>query len=342
MIKPKRLQRGDTVAFVAPSAGLAALVPHRLGRARLLFEKLGYKVKIYPSAKKNIGFSSDTPEKRAEDINNAFLDKDVKAIICTIGGNSAHQILENIDFDIIKKNPKIFCGYSDITTLHFAFHKKSNLITFYGPTAIAEFGETLNLEEYTLDYFSKAVGSTQAIGKVLPSAKWTDSKKADWTKKEDLRIKREYKKNQGFEWLKPGKAEGVIMGGCITSMMHTKGTEYFPDFTNKILLLETPEGEDFRKGESLANIDGYLADLRILGIFKKIKGIIFGRGFGYTGKEINNLKNIILFNTRGYNFPILYGVDVGHTDPKITLPLGIKVTIDSSKNIFSIDESGVI
>ncbi|MEM3405864.1 MAG: LD-carboxypeptidase [Candidatus Pacearchaeota archaeon] len=246
-----------------------------------------------------------------------------------------------LDFDLIRKNPKIFCGYSDITTLHFALYTKCNFITFYGPTAIAEFGEKINFEKYTEEYFFKAVASNLPIGKVSPSEKWTDCRKANWLKKEDLRLKREYKKNKGYEWLRKGKAEGKIIGGCITSMMHTKGTEYWPDFSEKILLLETPEGESFFKGEPLSNIDGFLADLRLLGILKKIKGLIFGRGFGYSDDEIEKLKEIILFNTRGFDFPILYGLDIGHTDPKITIPLGVSVTLDSEKNIFSIDESGV-
>lgn len=341
MIKPKKLEKGDTIAFIAPASGLAALVKHRLKIAKSYFENKGYKVKIYPTVLKNIGFSSDTPEKRAKDMNDAFSDPDVKMIVCTIGGNSSHQILEYLDFNLIRKNPKIFCGYSDITTLHFSLHTKCNLTTFYGPTAIAEFGEKINFEKYTEDYFFKAVASNLPIGRILPSKKWTDCKKANWLKKEDLELKREYKKNKGYEWLRKGEAEGKIIGGCITSMMHTKGTEYWPDFSEKILFLETPEGESFFKGESISNIDGFLADLRLIGIFKKIKGLIFGRGFGYSNDEIEKLKEIILFNTRDFDFPILYGADIGHTDPKITIPLGVRVTLDSEKNIFSIDESGV-
>lgn len=341
MIKPRKLEKGDTIAFIAPSGGLAALVPHRINIAKAFFEKRGYKVKMYPTTLKNIGLSSDFPEKRAKDVNDAFSDTKVNMILCAIGGNSSHQILEYLDFNLIKKNPKIFCGYSDITTLEFAFYKKSNLITFYGPTAIAEFGE-LNFEGYTEKYFFDAVSSTFPIGRINPSLRWTDCKKANWLKKEDLTSKRTYNKNKGYEWLRKGNASGIIIGGCITSIMHTRGTKYWPDFSNKILFIETPEGEKFYKGEPLSNIDGYLACLRLNGIFDKIRGLIVGRGFGYSKEEINLLKKIILFNTRGYEFPILYGADIGHTDPKISIPLGVKVTIDSEKNLFSIDESGVI
>ncbi len=245
IIKPEKLEKRDTIAFVAPASGLAALVPHRLKTAKSYFEKKGYKVKIYQSALKNEGFSSTSPEERAKDINEAFKDPKVKMIISTIGGNSSHQILEFLDFDLIKQNPKIFVGYSDITSLHFAFHVKSDLVTFYGPTAIAEFGEFLNFEEYTEKYFFKAVASNSPIGIITPSSRWTDCKKANWLKKEDLKLKRKYRENKGYEWLREGKAAGKIIGGCITSMMHTKGTKYWPDFSNKMLFLETPEGEFF-------------------------------------------------------------------------------------------------
>lgn len=341
MIKPKKLERGDTIAFIAPAGGMAANVPHRLEKAKKFFQEKGFKVKIYPTAEKNIGFSSDTPENRAEDINNAFKDSEVKAIISTIGGKSTHQTLEYLDFDSIKNNPKILCGYSDITTLHFALNKKCNLTTFYGPSAISEFGETLNLEEYTVNHFFKALTREKPIGKIEASKRWTDCKKADWFKREDLEIKREYEENKGWEWLRKGKVEGELSGGCISSFCHTAGTEYRPDFKGKILVLETPEGERFYEGESILNINSYLADLRLQGVFEDVKGIVFGRGFGYSEEQIKKLKESIDFNTRGYDFPIVYGLDIGHTDPMVTLPLGVKAKLDSDENEFEILESGV-
>lgn len=341
MIKPNKLEKGNTIAFIAPASGFAALVPHRIKKAKEFFEKEGYKVKIFPTATKNIGLSSDTPKNRAKDFNDAFKDSSINAIICTIGGNSSHQILEYLDINSIKKNPKIFCGYSDITSLHFFLNKICNLVTFYGPTAIPEFGESLNLEDYTVDHFFKAVSNSEPIGEVKPSKKWTDFKELNWLEKEDLKIERKYKTNKGYEWLRNGNAKGKIIGGCITSMMHTRGTKYWPDFNEKILLLETPEGESFNKGEPIENIDAFLTDLRLSNVFDEIKGVVFGRGFGYSEDDLDNLKKSILENTRGYNFPILFNVDIGHSDPMITIPLGVKVVLDSEKNSFIISESGV-
>ena len=141
--------------------------------------------------------------------------------------------------------------------------------------------------------------------------------------------------------MKSGSAEGKILGGCLPVIKHLAGTKYWPDFKNKILLLETPEGDDYRKGENLANIDSALGDLRNLNVFKGVKGLVFGRGFGYSDEEIKKLKEIILYNVRDYNFPILYNADIGHSDPMITIPLGVKARIDSKRNSFEISEAGV-
>ena len=340
LIKPQGLEKGDTIAFIAPAGGLAAVTSHRLEKGKRLFEESGYKVKIFPSAKKNSGISSDTAENRAKDIMEAFRDKDIKAIITTIGGNTSHQTLEYLDFGTIKRNPKILCGYSDITSLHLALYSQTGLVGFYGPCVITQFGEHPKPDEFTVKHFFKAV--TGDIGEVEPSKQWTDDKSVDWICKDDLKKKRKYRENEGYEWLKEGKAEGKILGGCLPVILHLAGTKYWPDFKDKILLLETPEGEDFRKGESLANVDSALGDLRNLGVFKQIKGIVFGRGFGYTEEQIKQLKEIILYNTRYYNIPILYNVNIGHTDPIITIPLGVKVELDSSRNEFGFLEQAVL
>lgn len=339
MLKPKKLQKGDTIAFIAPASGLAAIIKNRLEKGKEFFENNGFKVKLFPTAMKTSGISSDTAENRAKDIMNSFLDDKVKAIICTIGGNTSHQTLEYLDFKVIKKNPKIFLGFSDITSLHLAFYAKTGLIGFYGPAVLTHFGEIPSPDEYTLNYFFKAV--TGKIGEIIPSKNWTDDKSIDWTNKDYSKEKRTLKKNKGHEWLKQGKAEGIIIGGCLPVILHLSGTSYWPDFKDKILLLETPEGDDYKKGDSLANVDSALGDLRNLNVFNQVKGIVFGRGYGYTGNQIKSLKEIILENTRDYNFPILYNVDIGHSDPMITIPLGVKAKIDSYKNKFEILESGV-
>lgn len=341
LLKSKFLKVGDTIGLISPSAPLAGLVPHRTQRGIKMLEDLGFRVKIGKHALKVTGYTAGTPKERAEDINSFFKDKEVEAIICFIGGNHSNQILEHLDFDLIKKNPKIFIGYSDATVLHFALYTQSNLITFYGPAILTQFAENPKVLPYTEEYFKKAVMETKPIGKIKPSSYWTDEI-LDWFKKEDLKRARKMKNNKGWQWLKQGKTQGPILGGCITSMMHLRGTKYWPDFSDSILFWETPESsDDFTKGEKVENIDSYLTDLELSGLFKNIKGMIVGRFFGYSKQEQKEIIKIIKEKTSDHKFPILLNVDIGHSDPMITVPLGVKVKIDSSNNLFEIKESGI-
>jgi len=339
MQKPQPLLPGDTIAFIAPASGLAAVVTHRLEQAKKFWEGHGYKVKMYPTATKNSGLSSDTPQARAKDIMDAFLDDKVKAIIATIGGNSTHQTLQYLDFALLAKHPKIFCGYSDVTSLQLALYSQSNMVSFYGPAAITQWGDFPTAEQYTFDHFIKAVSAT--IGVVSPSPTWTDDKSQDWFKKDDLKGPRPRFDNPGYTWLHEGKVSAPILGGCLPVILHLRGTKYWPDFSGKVLLLETPEGEDHTKGSPLSYVDSAMADLALSDVFKQVAGVVFGRGFGYDEKERQQLQSLVKEYTAGYNYPVVYGVDIGHSDPMITVPLGVQVSLDSDKNLFSIDETGV-
>ncbi|PIN69813.1 LD-carboxypeptidase [Candidatus Woesearchaeota archaeon CG11_big_fil_rev_8_21_14_0_20_43_8] len=334
MIKPKPLQKGDTIAIISPSGGLGGLVPHRLDNAKKFLESKGFKVKEYASTRK----SDATPEEKVKDLHAAFKNDEVKAVLCAIGGLSSNELLPLIDFSIIKNNPKIFCGYSDITVLHYAFNKKADLVTFYGPAAMTQFGEHPEPLEFTSQHFIKALSGR--VGSIKASDKWTDEI-LDWFGKEDLKRPRKLYENKGYAWINKGKATGKIIGGCLYTMHQINGTDYNLDYKDKILLLETPEGQDFTKGEPLDYVDSQIMNLRNSGIFDKIKGLVVGRGFGYTDEERNEFKKIIEKHTKDYDFPVLFNVDIGHSDPMITIPLGTQVTLDSENNIFSIDESGV-
>jgi len=342
LIKTDHLRKGDTIGIVSPSSSLAGLVPHRVERGIEMLNKMGFNVKISKNALKVTGHTAGTPEERAEDLNNFFVDSSVKAIISFIGGNHSNQILKYLNFETIKKNPKIFMGYSDITVLHFALYSKCNLVTFYGPAILTQFAENSEILSYTKKYFEKAVMSNKSIGKIKPSPEWTDET-LNWFKKEDLKRPRKMKKNEGWRWLRKGKSKGEIIGGCISSLLHLRGTEYWPDFQGKNFFWEIPESAcDFTKGEPFSEIDAHLSDLELSGVFGKIKGMLIGRPFGYSEKESLDLQKMILERTKDYNFPILYNIDIGHTDPIITIPLGVMSKIDSEKDEFLIVEKGVI
>ncbi len=338
--KPGRLAEGDTIGVIAPSSGLSAFIPHRLQNAVKYLKEEGYGVRLFPTATTSIGHSAETQQKRAKDINDAFGDEEIKAIICNIGGNTANQTLKFIDFDRVRENPKIFLGYSDISVLHYAFFARSNLTTFYGPCAMTQFAENPRPLSYTMDYFNRAVCSLDPIGEIRPSEKWTDEI-LDWSKKLDLERPRKLIKNEGYEWLREGRAEGRLIGGCLPSIMHLKGTDYWPDHKGGIMFIDIPEGHDFTKGEPVSEVDAFLTDLDLNGTLSGIKGMIVGRPMHYGREELEALKKALVEVTEPYKIPLLYGADIGHTDPILTLPLGVKASIDSGLNSFEVLESGV-
>lgn len=342
MIKPSALKIGDTIGLVSPSSGIASLVPHRVESATRHLENLGFKVKISAHALECLEYVSASAEARASDLMDMFQDPNVHAIVSMIGGNHSNQVLKFLDFEKIKNNPKIFCGYSDVTVLHLALQTKSQLVTFYGPAALTQFAENPGPLPYTLEYFQKATCSPRALGQIMPSVEWTDEV-LNWFEKKDLERPRILKRNSGWRWLKPGYSTGQISGGCIASLMHIRGTEYWPNWKDKIFFWEIAESEsDFSKGDSPSLIDTYLSDLENSGTFGQISGMVIGRAFGYTEKDLVQLSKIVLDRTRGYDFPILYGPDIGHTDPMITLPCGVVATLNSEQNKFSIDESATV
>ncbi len=334
-INPPLLKKGDTIGVISPSGGLVPFAPHRLDNAIKFLENQGYKIKEFSCTRKNNGWESAPAKERAKDIMDAFLDKEVKAILCSIGGNTLNKTLKYLDFEKIKENPKILCGYSDVSVLHYAILKKAGLSTFYGPCMMTQFGEYPKPLDYTMGYFNKAVVDGN-IGEIKASKRWT-GETLNWFEKKDQERPRELQENPGYKWLKKGTANGEIIGGCLHSMVHLLGTEYWPNHKDKILFIETPEGDDFTKGESLAEVDSQLGDLDIVGIFKEIRGLIIGRPFGYSKEDVEKFKEIILDNTKDYDFPILFGVDIGHTDPQITIPIGAETCIDSERDLFKID-----
>lgn len=336
LIIPDRLKKGDTLGIVSPSAGLAPFAMHRIDNAVKYFQDMGYKVIIGTNALKNEGYVSASINDRVEDIHSMFLNPEVKAIICTIGGNNSNQLLPYIDFALIKNNPKIFIGYSDISVLHFAIQSQSNLATYFGPCVMTQFGEYPKPLPYTLDSFIQQLCNSDAKTiNIKQSELWTDET-PNWFEKKDLDGKRKQIENTGYEWLKKGKSSGTAWGGTIPSINYLLGTKYWVKPKNSIFFLDIPEGKDINSGLGLSEVDAYLTNLDNAGIFDEVKGIIVGRPYRYTLEEHNKLKEIILRITDKYDFPILYNANIGHVDPIITLRYGQKIEINSNKNYFSL------
>lgn len=336
LIIPEKLKKGDLIAIISPSAGLAPFAMHRIDNATKYIKKMGYDVVIGKHALENDGYVSASITERVEDIHSMFSNPKVKAIICTIGGNNSNQLLPFIDFNLIKNNPKIFIGYSDISVLHFAIQCQSNLATYYGPCLMTQFGEYPKPLAYTLDSFIQQLCNSDSKPiNIKQSELWTDET-PNWFEKKDLVEERKQSKNSGYEWLKKGKSSGTAWGGTIPSINYLMGTKYWVKPMNSIFFLDIPEGKDINSGLGLSEVDAYLTNLDNAGVFSEIKGIIVGRPYKYLVEEHDKLKEIILRITNKYNFPILYNTNIGHVDPIITLRYGQKIEIDSSINSFKL------
>jgi muramoyltetrapeptide carboxypeptidase len=335
-VRPPRLRKGDTVGIVSPSWGGGAEYPHRVERGVEYLESSGFRVRIAPHAMNSVGYVSDTAQNRASDIHAMFGDPEVRAIVAAIGGDHSCHLLPLLDFDLIREYPKIFMGYSDVTVLNVAIWQMTGLVTFNGPALMVELAEYPEVFDYTERHMLKALCSAEPVGRVEPSAWWTEEL-LDWGEKEDLTRARAGEASSGWTWLKGGKAEGVLVGGCLESMQHLRGTPYWPDLDGAILFLETSE----EKPEP-ERVDGILMDYENMGVFERIRGLLFGRPMFYEPEEREQLHEAILERTEGYGFPVVAEMDFGHTSPMFTLPVGCRTAVDADRERFEIVEPAVV
>lgn len=326
---PESLKPGDTIGIICPSAGISQLASHRLDQARKNIEGMGFKLKIgnHVIIRDN-SYVSGSVEERLSDLHDMFSDPLVAMIITGIGGNHSNHLLKYIDYDLIRNNPKIVIGYSDITVLHYALNTQANLATYYGPCAATQFGEFPNVLPYTKKWFEFACvdGSHNLPKNIEPSESWT-VEFLDWFKKIDQTRPRILTRNFGFNWLNNGRAEGEALPGCILSMNRLAGTPYWIDPKGKILFLDVLSSP----GElDEAMVDSFLTDLKNMGVFDEIVGLVIGRPYGYSEQSKNRLYGQIMDLTQK-KYPIVTEFDIGHTDPMVTIRYGQKISLDSVK-----------
>lgn len=328
-IKPNHLTVGDKIGIVSPSSTIAEF-PRRLERGVKTIESIGLKAVLGKNAKKAFGYNAGTAQERADDINNFFSNPNIKAIICSTGGLNANAVLPLLDYNLIKNNPKIFCGFSDITILNIAIIKKTGLVTFNGPTILPTFGDFEKPLEFTLNYFKKALFSPEPMGKLDYPKEFSDEDL--WWETEDNRPRKMVPASLP-KTVCNGKAKGFLLGGNLNTICIMGGTEYFPDFTGSILFLEDD-------GESTALTERRLIYLEQLGVFNKIKGIIYGRPCHLITESANrSLYDILNDFGNKYNLPVLADIDIGHTNPMFTVPLGIVTELDATNKTIRILES---
>ena len=292
MIVPDKLKKGDIIGVVAPSNPIVGDNIEEIKKAKEIIEADGFRVKFPKNLFSNTNIYSETAKEKAEDINNMFADKDVKMIWCAKGGNNSNSTFEYLDFDIIKNNPKIICGYSDITSITNIITEKTGLVTFSSTNF-----KTIATDE--TDYSYK-----QALNRFFQGSL-------------------EFGQNN-FKIIKNGEAEGKLIGGNLSLIRGLVCGKYKVDFTDKILFIEELGYET-----DPAMVSNNLYYMKQNGVFDKIKGLWIGN---YEHESGIALEKIVLdCLEEKYNFPIIKSNNFGHIEKKEVIPIGTKAKIKNGK-----------
>ena len=314
LVRPPALRPGDRLGLVLP-AGLE-FEASRIDLARRQLEALGFEVEIGPNARHRNGSLAGTDAERADDLNAMFADDSIRGVICHRGGWGTPRILPLIDYALIRRNPKVLIGFSDITALVNAVHQETGLVTFHGPN-----GATA-LRPYTLDGFRRAVMSTEPLGTL-----------ANPPKRDDELVDRTWPRVT----FRAGRATGPVVGGNLTLLAASMGTPWEIETAGRILLLE-----DVR--EELYRVDRMLTQLSLGGKFEDVAGVAFGtcndcpRGSGPTF----SLEEILGHHFGDLGVPVVSGLAFGHVREMMTLPIGLEATLDAEAGTLSFDRSAVV
>lgn len=308
---PEKLKAGDEVRVIAPSRSMAILKEDCINLATERLEALGLKVTFGKYVNEiDEEYLAASREHRVEDLNDAFKDKNVKAILTVIGGFNSNQLLDYIDYEAIKENPKIFCGFSDITALSNSIYAKTGLVTYSGPH-YSSFGMKKGIE-YTLEYFKKMFFEDEEI-KIESSKEWSNDL---WFIDQE---NREFIDNEGMFIINEGEAEGEMVGGNLCTLNLLQGTEYMPDISNKILFLEDDGMAD---KIFMLEFDRNLQSVMHMPEFKTVKALVLGRAEKNCLMTKEKWTRLIKNKPELDRIPVIAGLDFGHTTPIFTYPVG--------------------
>lgn len=320
-IIPCKLKKGDEIRIIAPSRSMAILSEHTKKIANQRLDELGLEVSFGRHVMDCDVFDSSSIQARLDDLHAAFQDKNLKAIFTVIGGYNTNQLLDNIDYQLIASNPKILCGYSDITALQNAIYAKTGLITYSG-LHYSSLGMEQGMD-WSLNYLKKCLFSDEPFA-IESSQQWSDDA---WYLEQ---AERHFMPNEGHWILQPGEAEGIILGANLCTFNLLQGTSYMPSLDNSILFLE----DDALTGkETAVSFDRDLQSLIHQPGFEKVKGLVIGRFQQASQMNLNLLKTIVQTKKALQGMPIIANVDFGHTDPMITFPIGGTIKIRANDNI---------
>jgi muramoyltetrapeptide carboxypeptidase len=313
IVKPRALKYGDKIGIVAPS--MHVIDEDAVQRGIKKLEDLKFVVECGDKVFQKYRNTTAFPKERAIEIMTFFERKDIKGIICLIGGDSVAQLLSLIDYNTIKDNPKVFCGMSDITHLHLAFLTRANMMSLHGPDLTFGFGASGNEEalKYNIDLFMRCCTSPSAIG-LLPAF-------------------------EIWECWRPGVAEGNLLGGWIGAVTGLSCTKYWPAMDNIILFWEAIDKEPHE-------IERSFEILKANNFFDRVNGMIIGKLVDCEEKAYKGLmpsiREVILEITESYDIPIIANVDFGHDLTNMPIPLGMSCRIDADACSIEFLESFVI
>ena len=317
VVKPKRLAPGDTVVLVAPANATFNTVDLAIAKESL--EALGFKVRVGSHLLDRHGYLAGDDKARAEDINKAFADPSVSAVHAIRGGWGSARLLPYLDFDTIRRNPKVLIGYSDITALLLSVYGKAGFVTFHGPIGMGRW------DAYSLDYYKRVLFNGEQV---------TYSNKHDLSERNAL-VQVDYR----TQTITPGTARGRLVGGNLTVMTAILGSPYLPDWDNTILFTEDTHEDYYR-------IDRMLTQLKLAGVLGKIKGFVFGScaecGPGDGNFGALTLEEIFADHITPLGVPAWSGAMIGHGQPQWTLPLGVEVEIDAGAGTIRLLEPPVL
>jgi muramoyltetrapeptide carboxypeptidase len=308
IIKPKKLKRGDVIGIAAPSSPLVS--EDALSRGIRYLEQLGYRIEVGSNIFKKRGYLAGTDRERVADLHSLFANTDVKAIFLARGGYGSGRLLSLLNYELIRRNPKIIVGYSDFTALSLAIFSQTGLVTFTGPMVASDMADGLNRNAE--EQLWQTLTSTEIPQPLKVPAKH--------------RIK-----------INSGKSRGRLLGGNLSLIISLLGTPYFPNVNDSIWLFEDIDEQPYR-------IDRMLTQLRHAGVFQKTRGVVLGKFVDCTpppSKPSLPLREV--FNTlfAGLSFPVLGHLHYGHVKHLLTLPMGIRIRLDTTKGELSLLESAV-
>lgn len=314
VVRPRRLRTGDTVVLVSPASATWETLDVDIARETL--ESLGLKVRLGEHLLDRHGYLAGADRDRAADIDRAFADPVVRAVVAIRGGWGSARLLPYLDYDAIARNPKVLLGYSDVTALHMAIQARTGLVTFHGPVGASGWNA------FAAGYLKRVLFDAEAVT-------FENAKEAG-----DSLVPVENR----TQTVTPGVARGRLLGGNLTVLSGIMGSPYVPDFDGAILFLEDI-------GEDLYRIDRMLTELALAGVLKKVRGFVFGYctdckpGDGYASLTLEEILND---HIKPLGVPAWRGAMIGHRRPQFTLAEGVEVEINASAATIRMLEPGVV